>query len=89
MAYLPDTYKEFNEQFPGTAIPCDGLAFKCRGRAMPDARTRQLIKLSIAIDLNSDGGARSYAWRTLEEGISSGELRDSAPLGLTTVGFLR
>jgi hypothetical protein len=89
VAYLPDIYKEFRRQFPGTAVACDELAFACRGRAMPDAETRRLIKLSIAIDLNLEGGQRSYARRTLEEAIGSGELRDSAPLGLTTVGFLR
>ena len=88
MAYLPDIYKETRRQFSGTAVACSGLAFKCQGRAMPDAKTRRLIKLSIAIDLNSERGLRSYARRTLEEGMSQGELRDAAPLGLATVGFL-
>jgi hypothetical protein len=89
VAYLPDIYKEFKQQFPGTAVACDELAFKCRGWAIPDAKARQLVKLSIAIDLNPEGGLRSYAARTLKEGMSLGELHDAAPLGLTTVGFLR
>jgi hypothetical protein len=89
VAYLPDIYKEFKQQFLGTAVACDGLAFRCQGRTMPDAKARQLVKLSIAIDLNPEGGLRSYTRRTHEEGTSPGELRDAAQLGLTTVGFLR
>jgi alkylhydroperoxidase/carboxymuconolactone decarboxylase family protein YurZ len=89
VAYVPDIYKEFYRQFPRSAVACDELAFRCPGRTMPDAKARQLLKLSIAIDLNSEAGLRSYARQALEEGITPRELRDAAPLGLTTVGFLR
>jgi 4-carboxymuconolactone decarboxylase len=87
MAYLPDIYKEFKQQFPEVAAAYDELAVKCHGWGKLDVKTRRLVKLGIAIGSSSEGGVRSHARRALAEGISAEELRHAVLLGLTTVGF--
>jgi alkylhydroperoxidase/carboxymuconolactone decarboxylase family protein YurZ len=87
MAYLPDIYKEFKKQFPEVAEAYDELALKCHRWGSLDAKTRQLIKLGIAIGLNSEGGVRSHARRALQEGIQGEELRHVVLLAFTTTGF--
>ncbi len=87
MNYLPDIYKEFKQQFPEAAKAYDALAVSCHQWGPLDAKTRRLIKLGIAIGLNSDGGVRSHARRALEEGISPEELRHVVLMAFTTAGF--
>ncbi len=87
MTYLPDIYKEFQQQFPDIAKAYDALALKCHSEGPLDEKTRRLVKLGIAIGLNSEGGVRSHARRALEEGISADELRHAVLLALTTAGF--
>lgn len=87
MTYLPDIYKEFQQQFPELAKAYDELALKCHHWGPLDEKTRRLIKLGIAIGLNSEGGVRSHARRALDEGISADELRHTVLLAFTTAGF--
>lgn len=87
MAYLPDVYREFQQQFPEIAKAYDELALKCHRWGPLDEKTRRLIKLGIAIGLNSEGGVRSHARRALEEGATADELRHVVLLAFTTAGF--
>ena len=87
MVYLPDVYKEFKRDFPEAAKAYDELALKCHRWGPLDAKTRRLIKLGIAIGVNSEGGVRSHARRALEEGASSEEVRHAVLLAFTTTGF--
>ena len=87
MNYLPEVYKEFQQQFPELAGAHDELALKCLNWGPLDEKARRLIKLGIAIGLNSEGAVRSHARRALEEGISADELRHAVLLAFTTVGF--
>jgi 4-carboxymuconolactone decarboxylase len=87
MAYLPDIYRKFQQQFPEIAKAYDELALKCHGWGPLDEKTRRLIKLGIAIGLSSEGGVRSHARRALVEGVTADELRHAVLLAFTTVGF--
>jgi 4-carboxymuconolactone decarboxylase len=87
MTYLPDIYKEFQQQFPEIAKAYDELALKCHGWGPLNEKTRRLIKLGIAIGLNSEGGVRSHARRALAEGVTANELRHAVLLAFTTAGF--
>ena len=49
MTYLPDIYKEFQQQFPDIAKAYDELALKCHSWGPLDEKTRRLAKLGIAI----------------------------------------
>lgn len=87
MTYLPEVYKEFQQQFPEIAKAYDELALKCHHWGPLDEKTRRLVKLGIAIGLNSEGGVRSHARRALEGGITRGEIRHAVLLAFTTAGF--
>jgi alkylhydroperoxidase/carboxymuconolactone decarboxylase family protein YurZ len=87
MNYLPDIYKEFKQQFPEIAKAYDELAVQSHSWGPLEKKTRRLIKLGIAMGLNSEGGVRSHARRALEEGISVDELRHAVLMAFTTAGF--
>jgi len=87
MTYLPNIYKEFQQQFPEISKAYDELALKCHSWGPLDAKTRRLIKLGIAIGLSSEGGVRSHARRALVEGTTVNELRHAVLMAFTTVGF--
>jgi alkylhydroperoxidase/carboxymuconolactone decarboxylase family protein YurZ len=87
MPYLPDVYKEFQQRFPQIAKSYDELAIKCHNWGPLDEKTRRMVKLGIAIGLNSEGGVKSHARRALEMGVSPDELRHTVLLAFTTAGF--
>ncbi|MDP2917160.1 MAG: carboxymuconolactone decarboxylase family protein [Dehalococcoidia bacterium] len=87
MGYLPDVYKDFVKQHPDINKAYDTLANSCHKAGPLDKKTRRLVKLSIAIGLNSEGGVRSHARRAIEEGISPDEIRHAVLLAFTTAGF--
>jgi alkylhydroperoxidase/carboxymuconolactone decarboxylase family protein YurZ len=85
--YLPEVYRGFRQQYPEVAEAYDALAVKCHASGPLDDRTRRLVKLGIAVGINSEGAVRSHARRALDEGVSPEELRHAVLLGLTTIGF--
>ena len=87
MGYLPDVYKEFIKQYPDINKSYDALANSCHRAGPLDKKTRRLVKLGIAIGLNSEGGVRSHARRALEDGISPDEVRHAVLMAFTTIGF--
>ena len=87
MNYLPDIYKEFQQQFPEVARVYDELAGKCHDWGPLEEKTRRLVKLGVAMGLNSEGAVRSHARRALEEGITADELRHTVLMAFTTTGF--
>lgn len=87
MGYLPDVYKDFVKQYPEVNKAYDSLANVCHKAGPLDKKMRRLVKLGIAIGLNSDGGVKSHARRALEEGISPDEIRHAVLLAFTTAGF--
>lgn len=87
MTYLPDIYKQFNEDYPEIARDFGELAERCQAAGPLDARTRRLVKLGIAVGINSEGSVRSHTRRALEEGIPAAEVEHVILLSLTTAGF--
>jgi alkylhydroperoxidase/carboxymuconolactone decarboxylase family protein YurZ len=87
MSYLPEIYKDFKKQFPEVAQAYVALGNSCNKQGPLDKRCQRLIKLGIAIGINSEGGVRSHARRALEEGISADEIRHAVLMATTTAGF--
>ena len=85
--YLPDVYQDFIKQYPEISKAYDALANTCHKTGPLDKKTRRLIKLGIAIGINSEGGVRSHARRALQEGVSPEEIRHVVLLAFTTSGF--
>jgi alkylhydroperoxidase/carboxymuconolactone decarboxylase family protein YurZ len=87
VTYLPDIYKQFTQDQPEIARQFGELAEACLEAGPLSDRERRLVKLGIAVGINSEGGVRSHARRALEEGISAEEVEHVVLLALTTAGF--
>jgi 4-carboxymuconolactone decarboxylase len=85
--YLPEIYKDFVKGYPDISQAYDALADKCYRAGPLDKKTGRLIKLGIAVGINSEGDVRSHARKALEEGLSPEEIRQVVLLALTDVGF--
>ena len=72
IGYLPGTYMEFIRRYPEIGRAYADLSNSCHKAGPLDKKTRRLIKLGIAIGINSDGAVRSHTRRALEEGIITG-----------------
>jgi 4-carboxymuconolactone decarboxylase len=87
MGYLPEVYKGFQRHFPDISETCDKLAVSCNEGGPLDEKSRELVKLGIAIGLNSEGAVRSHARRALAAGVTDEGVRHAVLLSLTTAGF--
>ena len=87
MSYLPVIYKDFQKQYPKIAKTYDALAESCNKHGPLTKKSQRLIKLGIAIGINSEGGVRSHARQALEEGIKPDEIRHAVLMATTTAGF--
>src|SRR4030042_2546952 len=87
MPYLPEVYKGFKKQFPKVAEAYDVLADRCNKQGPLDKKCQRLIKLGIAIGINSEGAVRSHARTGLKQGITVKELRHAVLMATTTAGF--
>jgi alkylhydroperoxidase/carboxymuconolactone decarboxylase family protein YurZ len=87
MGYLPGVYKDFIKRYPDINKSYDSLANSCHKAGPLDKKTRRLVKLGIAIGLNSEGGIRSHTRRALEEGITPDDVRHVVLMAFTTAGF--
>src|SRR4051812_45734408 len=87
MANLPKHFTDFVETYPAV-----GKAYGELGKAVSEAgpldkKTQLLVKVGIAIAAGLEGGTHSNARKALEAGATPDELRHTAILALTTIGF--
>ena len=87
MPNLPAPYERFVSAQPTVAKAYDDLARACHGAGPLDEKTRQLIKLGIAIGQQSEGSTKSHARQALEAGVTREQVRHAVLLTLTTTGF--
>ncbi|UYO75675.1 carboxymuconolactone decarboxylase family protein [Halomonas qinghailakensis] len=84
---LPSAAGDVAEQYPDIWEAYAALGKACAEVGPLDARSRRLIKLSLAIGARSEGAVHSHVRRALEEGLSSEELKQVAMLAIPTAGF--
>jgi 4-carboxymuconolactone decarboxylase len=87
MAKLPESYLQFTKAHPGVARSYEALGEACAKAGPLDAKTRELVKLGLAIGGRLEGGVHSHARRALEGGATPAEVRHAVALAVTTVGF--
>ena len=85
--YLPQTYQNFTDRFPQILNHYQNLGQACREAGPLDAKSQELIKLGIAIGVNSRGGVMSAARKALAAGASADEIHHGVLLSITTTGF--
>ena len=87
MSELPEPFVRFNEQFPDVSKAYAMLGGAIHEGGPLDAKTRQLVKLGMAIAAGSEGAVHAHTRRSLEAGLSKAEIYQAMLLAITTVGF--
>jgi hypothetical protein len=60
MTYLPDIYQQFEQRFPDVYSERAKLSQACYDAGPLDVREAHLVKLGIAIGVQSEGAVRSH-----------------------------
>jgi alkylhydroperoxidase/carboxymuconolactone decarboxylase family protein YurZ len=83
----PKPYREFQRRFPKVGRAYENLGAACHDAGPLDAKTRELVKLGIALGANLESGTKAHVRLAAEAGASPEELRHAAVLATTTLGF--
>ncbi len=85
--YLPKTYERFSKKFPDVQKHYHELGAICRKAGPLEEKHQNLVKLGIAMGVNSRGGVMSAVRKSLASGATSEEITHAILLSLTTTGF--
>ncbi len=85
--YLPKTYENFSDKFPKILKDYQQLGKACREGGPLKEKYQDLIKLGIAIGINSRGAIMSSVRKALASGSTPDEIVHAVLLSLTTSGF--
>ena len=85
--YLPKIYEKFQAQFPEVFENYKKLGVSTRAAGPLDEKTKDLVKLGIAIGANSRGAGMSHTRKARAAGATAEEILHAVLLGLTTTGF--
>ncbi len=85
--YLPKVYEKFSKQFPEVLEDYKKLGISTRKAGPLDEKCQGLVKLGIAIGVNSRGAVMSSTRKSLAAGATREEIIHAVLLGLTTTGF--
>ena len=85
--YLPKIYQSFSDKFPEINEKYAQLGVATRNAGPLDKKSQDLIKLGIAIGVNSKGAVMSHTRKALTAGATPEEIMHAVLLALTTTGF--
>ena len=85
--YLPKIYQEFSNKYPEVFADYKKLGVSTREAGPLDEKIQNLIKLGIAIGVNSKGAVMSHTRKALAAGATPEEIIHAVLLSLTTTGF--
>lgn len=86
---LPAKAGDFARSHPEVWQAYAALGSACAAAGPLDACTQRLLKLALALAVESEGAVHSHVRRAREAGISTAELTHVAVLAIPTVGFPR
>ena len=87
MGDLPVPFQKIRQEYPEVAAAYDALGSATHEAGPLDSKTRQLVKLALAVGAGLEGAAHAHIRRAIEAGISPEELKHVALLAITTLGF--
>jgi AhpD family alkylhydroperoxidase len=87
MARLPKAYENFKKTYPEIWQAYDRLGGLVHDSGPLDKKSRELVKLAMAIGARLEGAVHSHTRRALQEGARAQEIYHVVLLGLTTLGF--
>jgi alkylhydroperoxidase/carboxymuconolactone decarboxylase family protein YurZ len=87
MGKLPAAYERFQRSYRRVWEAYDRLGAAVHQEGPLDPKTRELVKLGMAIGGRLEGAVHSHARRALDAGASAAEVGHVVSLAVTTVGF--
>ena len=85
--YLPEIYQHFSDEWSEVFESYKKLGITTRAAGPLDEKTQNLVKLGIAVGVNSKGAVMSSTRKALASGAVADEIIHTVLLGLTTTGF--
>jgi 4-carboxymuconolactone decarboxylase len=87
MSALPAAHQRFQEQYPDVWRAYDQLGAAVHHAGPLDEKTRELVKLGIAIGNQTEGAVHSHTRKALDAGAAADEIRQVVLLSMPTIGF--
>jgi AhpD family alkylhydroperoxidase len=87
MPELPRPFRRFRQQHPAVAKAYDALGEACAEAGPLDAKTRELVKLGLAIGARLEGAVHAHVRRALEAGVTAEQIRHVVALAPPTLGL--
>jgi 4-carboxymuconolactone decarboxylase len=87
MAQLPQPFQRFRRDHPGVARAYEAFGEACAEAGPLDSKTRELVKLGMAIGGRLEGAVHSHVRRALDAGAAPEEVRHVVTLAAPTLGF--
>ena len=87
MKTLPKWFRDFRTHYPEISAASDALGEAVVAAGPLDEKTRELVKLGIALGAGLEGAVHSHVRRASTAGASRDEIRHTALLAVSTVGF--
>jgi len=87
MGQLPKAYENFRKTHAKVWKIYDQLGIALHETGPLDQKSRELVKLALAIGARLEGAVHSHTRRALEAGATPEEVHHVVLLGLTTLGF--
>jgi alkylhydroperoxidase/carboxymuconolactone decarboxylase family protein YurZ len=87
MSNLPKRFTDFVAEYPEVGKAYNALGSATSSAGPLDTKTRELVKIGIAISAGLEGGTHSHVRKALETGAARAEIRHVALLCISTIGF--
>lgn len=84
---LPSPVEDFKDAYADVWKAFTQLGNRCHEAGPLDEKTRRLVKVALAIGAGLEGGTHSAVRNALAAGVSPEEIRHTAVLAVTTIGF--
>lgn len=87
MRQIPKTHRKFQDEYPEIARAYEAVGQATQEWGPLEKKTRELVKLGIAVGNRHEGAVHSHTRRALDAGATADEIRHVVLLSLTTIGF--
>ena len=84
---LPRPFEKFTKEFPAVFLSYDAMGRAAHAAGPLDAKTRELVKLGMAIGARLEGATHSHVRKALAAGATAKEIRHATVLAISTLGL--
>ena len=84
---LPPPVEKFKVRYPEVWKAFNDLGERCHEAGPLEEKSRRLIKIALSVGAGLEGGPHSAVRNALQAGITADEIRHTAVLAITTLGF--